>query len=164
MELICVLFQTEHRIKGPLNPSDPELIRLIREKYLFSPSIQPYNLTYTKKWKKSYPSYSFIASFIAQLYPKPYKGFFVEAGALDGEYMSHTLDLEMVNGWTGLLVEPDPMNFNKLRQKHRRAWKTPVCFSIHDYPEEVIMRRNVDPIYLNVIFNKATLRILEVTH
>ncbi|KAG7168827.1 Star-like 13 [Homarus americanus] len=36
-------------------------------------------------------------------------GFFLEAGALDGEFISNTLYLEQQLGWTGLLVEADPV-------------------------------------------------------
>ena len=47
-------------------------------------------------------------------------GFFVEAGALDGEYLSNTLALEK-RGWTGMLVEPDSNNYQLLLKKHRKV-------------------------------------------
>ncbi|ROT61083.1 hypothetical protein C7M84_021180 [Penaeus vannamei] len=40
--------------------------------------------------------------------------FFVEAGALDGEFISNTLYLEQDLGWTGLLVEADPLLYAAL--------------------------------------------------
>ena len=49
-------------------------------------------------------------------------GTFLEAGALDGEYLSNTLYLERQLGWTGLLVEPDPFSFKKMVAKHRRSF------------------------------------------
>ena len=36
-------------------------------------------------------------------------GFFVEAGADDFTTDSNTLFLEVIRGWTGLLVEPNPI-------------------------------------------------------
>ncbi len=36
------------------------------------------------------------------------KGFFIEAGAYDGEVFSNSLFYELKHGWTGLLVEPNP--------------------------------------------------------
>ena len=47
-------------------------------------------------------------------------GFFVEAGALDGEWLSNTLALEK-RGWTGLLVEADPRNYEALLKKKRKV-------------------------------------------
>lgn len=49
-------------------------------------------------------------------------GFFVEAGAFDGETGSNTLWLELNRNWTGLLVEPAHDVFLDLQGKHRRAY------------------------------------------
>ena len=38
-------------------------------------------------------------------------GFFVEAGAWDGEYLSNTKFFEKERNWTGLLVEPNKAAF-----------------------------------------------------
>ena len=38
-------------------------------------------------------------------------GFFIEAGAWDGEDLSNSLHFEIVRNWTGLLVEPVPEGF-----------------------------------------------------
>ena len=35
-------------------------------------------------------------------------GFFIEAGAFDGEHSSNSLYYEIVHNWNGLLVEPNP--------------------------------------------------------
>merc|ERR1739844_226203 len=50
------------------------------------------------------------------------QGFFIEAGAADGEALSNTLYLEIKYGWTGLLVEPNPDFLRKLYNKHRNAY------------------------------------------
>ena len=42
-------------------------------------------------------------------------GFFIEAGALDGETGSNTLSLERDLGWSGLLAEGDPSNVERVK-------------------------------------------------
>lgn len=42
-------------------------------------------------------------------------GYFVEAGAYDGIRASNTKSLELYRGWRGVLVEPLPIPFTKLR-------------------------------------------------
>lgn len=44
-------------------------------------------------------------------------GFFVEIGAFDGYSWSNTLPL-IETGWSGIMVEPDPINFGMLCQHH----------------------------------------------
>jgi hypothetical protein len=45
------------------------------------------------------------------------KGFFIEAGAYDGEIYSNSLLFELKKGWNGLLVEPNPDAFHELTFK-----------------------------------------------
>ncbi|MEK7678531.1 MAG: FkbM family methyltransferase [Verrucomicrobiota bacterium] len=48
----------------------------------------------------------------------PAKGFFVEAGAMDGFIASNTYYLERIKGWRGILVEPIPEYFHEcVRQR-----------------------------------------------
>jgi len=58
-------------------------------------------------------------------------GFFIEAGAWDGESLSNSLLFELDHGWSGLLVEPNPTAFQKLQLKHRKAYTSPACLSPH---------------------------------
>ena len=60
---------------------------------------------------------------------KDTKGFFIEAGAADGEYLSNSLFFEMKYSWTGLLVEPNPNLLSQLYKKYRKAYILPHCLS-----------------------------------
>ena len=64
-------------------------------------------------------------------------GFFVEAGAYDGELISNTLLFELKMGWSGILIEPNPIAFEKLLSKKRKAWSINCCLSMKPYPETV---------------------------
>ena len=64
-------------------------------------------------------------------------GFFVEAGAGCGEFISNTLYLELKYNWTGLLVEPNPDLLKLLLSKHRNSWILPHCLSTTPYVEVV---------------------------
>ena len=41
------------------------------------------------------------------------------------------------HNWTGLLVEPNSVAFSKLRERHRKAWLLPHCFSTKTTPEVI---------------------------
>jgi len=51
------------------------------------------------------------------------RGVFVELGAYDGITYSNTLALERCFNWTGLLIEANPRNFEKLSRANRRVAK-----------------------------------------
>lgn len=135
------------RAEGPLAADDPSLIRLVRSLYLHLPDSLPYSLKedggrkelpYTK-YKIIYPSWTFIDSILQDLFAGQPPGFFVEAGALDGEFLSNTLQLERQHGWTGLLVEAERESYTVLREKHRRAWSSNACISTKPFPQSVIL-------------------------
>ncbi|XP_044581714.1 uncharacterized protein LOC123263205 [Cotesia glomerata] len=86
---------------------------------------------------------------IKQYFDHKKGGFFIECGAYDGETRSNTLYLERFLGWTGLLIEADPMNFKKIIEKKRRAFLSPTCLSIEPYPMIVsfLMAKNIGRIH-----------------
>jgi FkbM family methyltransferase len=49
-----------------------------------------------------------------QIFNKKTKGTFVEVGALDGFGASNTWFFEKERDWSGLLIEPNPIEFNKM--------------------------------------------------
>ena len=53
----------------------------------------------------------------------------MECGALDGQLMSNTLFFERERGWTGLLIEANPKEFEKLLMKRRNAYSLNACLN-----------------------------------
>jgi FkbM family methyltransferase len=49
-----------------------------------------------------------------QIFKGKRNGIFVEVGALDGFGASNTYFFEKERGWSGLLIEPNPIEFNKM--------------------------------------------------
>ena len=72
-----------------------------------------------------------------ELFGKQRNGFFIEAGAFDGEHLSNTLYFEKKLGWTGLLVEPNPDAFDVMTTKKRRSHLFANCLSTKMRPEVV---------------------------
>lgn len=64
-------------------------------------------------------------------------GFFVEAGALDGLFMSNTKILEDL-GWTGLLVEPSKKAAEECR-KNRKAIVEECALVSNEFAEETVI-------------------------
>ncbi|CAL8093451.1 unnamed protein product [Orchesella dallaii] len=81
------------------------------------------NLENREAWKGE------ITAYVHSLLEGKKNGFFIEAGANDGEFYSNTLALELLSGWTGLLVEPIPTAHTPLLAKRRNAWVANCCLS-----------------------------------
>jgi Methyltransferase FkbM domain len=64
-------------------------------------------------------------------------GFFVETGAADGVSSSATFALERAFGWTGIVVEPNVLFFERLR-RNRRCHVANVCVAERSGPVEFI--------------------------
>lgn len=132
------------RLLGPLKYDDPGLLQLAARKYLHPPATLPYYLVKDTLQQQqsaiayyafeSEFAYIFCKSVIREVFGGTSSGFFVEAGALDGEFLSNTLFLEREKGWMGLLVEADGDMFNLLLKKRRRAWASHTCLATSDHP------------------------------
>ncbi|XP_047499489.1 uncharacterized protein LOC125045933 [Penaeus chinensis] len=143
------LLETEARIKGPLPYDDPDLLRFVRQDHLYPPSNLPYNLVQdhakvqmeAKKYSGFVGEFGFMfyAHVLRNIFKGTREGFFVEAGALDGEFLSNTLPLERDLGWTGLLVESNGDTFKELLMKRRKAWASHSCLAAHEYPHGDIL-------------------------
>lgn len=117
--------------------NDTELINCIKNIYLKPPSLSEYNLSKFPIYKKfaTAMTWGFIHKKLQLLFENEPPGFFIEAGALDGEYLSNTLWLEKEKGWTGLLIEPDPINHAALLKKNRKVWSLKACILSVPYPQ-----------------------------
>jgi hypothetical protein len=56
-------------------------------------------------------------------------GFFIEAGAFDGENFSNSLYFEKQRNWDGILIEPVPSQFQLLKSKNRHAYLINACIA-----------------------------------
>ena len=112
---------------------DPRLTESIKEHSLHPPSQDPYNLEGKHTLGDGQPR------MLDQRYFHERKkgGFFIEAGAFNGESDSTTLHFELEHGWTGLLVEPVPLNYKELLTKNRKAWAVQTCLSTKKTPETI---------------------------
>mgnify|MGYP003655585324 FL=1 len=68
---------------------------------------------------------------VVDVFNKKRDGFFIEAGALNGIIGSCTYVLESELGWKGILVEPDPVIFQKLVENRPNSQ----CFDCCLYDE-----------------------------
>merc|ERR1719360_139028 len=129
-----------------LEQDDPKLIQALKERVLIAPNPkaklnmtkpltqkflrgqygQPLEIEEVLKERKFWKKIS-----------KKKSGFFIEAGACNGESISNTLYFEVKFGWTGLLVEPNPDFLPNLKWKHRNAWILPHCLSTRKVVETV---------------------------
>ena len=94
---------------------DPKLIESIKKHSLIPPSTAPYNLIGAPTHGDGQPRLLDQRYFME----KKKGGFFIEAGAWNGESESTTLHYELEHGWSGLLVEPIPGRFSELLTKQR---------------------------------------------
>ncbi|XP_076066042.1 uncharacterized protein LOC143039688 [Oratosquilla oratoria] len=146
-----IYLHTKERMKGPLSFDDPGLLQVVKDRYIEPPSGRPYNLSANKpkmfyrfsSFKTSIHSWMYIDKELRKMFDQwNGEGFFVEAGALDGEYLSNTLFyLEMEKNWKGLLVEADRDSFSLLKGKNRKAWACHCCLSPQAYPYEAVFQR-----------------------
>ena len=115
-----------------LNQEDPTLIQRLRNEVLIPPSKQKLNLSQKIgliHLNGQFDQVPGVEKVLGLNMDTPTSGFFIEAGAADGEYISNTLYFEVVHEWSGLLVEPNPDLLSRLVTKHRNAWILPHCLS-----------------------------------
>lgn len=59
-------------------------------------------------------------AWVESIFPKGYKGYFIDIGAATGIWISNSYHLEKDLGWDGICVEPNPASFAEL-QKSRKC-------------------------------------------
>jgi FkbM family methyltransferase len=72
-----------------------------------------------------------------QIFKGKRNGVFVEVGALDGFGASNTWFFEKERGWSGLLIEPNPFEFNKMSNHPRDKSLKENC-AISDIEQDII--------------------------
>ncbi|KAF2368971.1 Methyltransferase FkbM [Trinorchestia longiramus] len=137
---------TKHcRLLGPLSEDDPFVINELRLNYLHEatglPGEHPEQQSASSSFSINF-SQEFYNRVIRELFlhKRVARGYFVEAGALDGIYASNTLKLEMDLDWSGLLIEPDRAMYKLLLAAKRRSRFLSACISPHRYPYKALMR------------------------
>ncbi|KAK8747571.1 hypothetical protein OTU49_016464 [Cherax quadricarinatus] len=133
-----VLELEDHDLEGAPQ-HHPDLVTYIRQLHLVHPATAPYNLNNPNTTDFSQNGQSKV---VAKILRGKRGGFFVEAGAYNGEELSNTLYLERELGWKGLLVEPDPWNFWALRKRSRKAHSIHACLSPNPFPREVSFKQS----------------------
>ncbi|KAK3856132.1 hypothetical protein Pcinc_037513 [Petrolisthes cinctipes] len=124
-----------------LPASHPEVVQALSSTFLLPPSTLPYNLSTDPEYLASSQGHTWklIHHYISKLFAGERGGFFVEAGALDGQQLSNTLWLEQELDWTGLLIEPNPYSFHHLQHKHRKAWTSNSCISTNQFTRKSVL-------------------------
>ena len=122
-----------------LHQDNPKLIDFIKKNVLVAPDLLPLEMLGGPSARRIMGQYEQVPMIekLLGLKKNRMNGFFIEAGAACGEHLSNTLYLEMIYGWTGLLVEPNPDMLAKLYSKHRNAWVLPHCLSTKPMVEVV---------------------------
>lgn len=114
-----------------MKQEDPILIEFIRNHVLIKPkNVKSYQNRSDSSMRGQYGQPLQVETILGlKETSKDKKGFFIEAGAADGEGISNTLFFEAKYGWTGLLVEANPDELRQLFNKHRNAYILPHCLS-----------------------------------
>ncbi|XP_047493582.1 uncharacterized protein LOC125042159 [Penaeus chinensis] len=118
-------------LETPLKSMDFDAIKHIRKHWVDEGSTPG---TYVPSFPIETPPWSNMGNWgeaykFINNYFKPYKtpGTFMEIGAQDGEFMSLTLYVEKELGFRGVLVEPNPNDYGKLRARGRTAKSINAC-------------------------------------
>lgn len=149
----------------PCLPHDsPQLITIIREMFLKKKTTinAPHNLTF--------PVAEFIRDPVKYTDPQPIEvddlvfkgkvknGFFIEAGAHDFQFSSNSLYFELKYNWTGLLVEPHQLYYQRGLKTNRNVYSAEACFSFEQWPTLMVYSLDNENM-INVNDNKDDRRI-----
>ncbi|KAA0201564.1 hypothetical protein HAZT_HAZT010336 [Hyalella azteca] len=117
-----------------LDADDPRLIDYIRQHVIVPPSTEPYNLYYGINHDPSDGQ----AKVVDELLNHKRNGFYVESGGYTGEVVSNTLFFEIKRNWTGILIEPNPRNFEKLLSRKRKVHLAKACIGETKSADKVV--------------------------
>ena len=115
-----------------LHQDDPLLINQIKP-LIHPPSELDYNFTKEPDLKGQFGQ----AIEVSKLLGGQTNGFFIEAGAFNGQDISNTLLLEMQYNWTGILIEPNPDLYQEMLTKQRKSYCLETCLSTEKEVQKV---------------------------
>ncbi|XP_059088621.1 protein Star-like [Tigriopus californicus] len=121
-------------------PHDPILVDLILADHIRQPNQGPKSqklLDVIKDPKIEYGGQYEQSLIVDKHFQGKRNGFFIEAGAWNGAYLSNSLFLEVERNWTGLLVEANTKAFEHLLALQRRAFSFHGCLSISNQSAKV---------------------------
>ncbi len=132
----------------PINQADPHLMAAFKRKFLIPPPFPRKQDSPNEKQedfsKTDIPTNIEKFEWVKKLLienPNPEhkttNGFFIECGANDGSFISPTIRLEKLYDWTGLLIEANPIPFEKLLEKKRNAYAVNTAVCITENPKPV---------------------------
>lgn len=121
-----VLLKTMRFMVEERDEYDPEVIDLVQRLIIRPDANGRINLS-----NKTRTDFSQIGQsrYMDSLLKSKKNGFFVEAGAYDGESHSNTVFFELERAWTGILIEPLPSYFKSLLAKKRNAYVLNACLA-----------------------------------
>ena len=112
-------------------PDDEKLSEIIAKDYFDRPTGLPYSFKNNPPELKGQIG---APQIVDKLLKGKRNGFFIESGAYDGEDLSNSLFFELERNFTGLLVEPNQLDYPKLLGKHRKATSINACYSMTPLP------------------------------
>ena len=115
-----------------LHQDDPLLINQIKP-LIHPPSELDYNFTKEPDLNGQFGQ----AIEVSKLLGGQTNGFFIEAGAFNGQDISNTLLLEMQYHWTGILIEPNPDLYQEMLTKQRKSYCLETCLSTEKEVQKV---------------------------
>lgn len=120
-----VLFRTHQFMIEGVDQYNPKLVEFVYG-LIHKPSKKLINLK-----NKNQKDFSEIGQsrYIDFFLKKQNNGFFIEAGAYDGEYLSNTLFFELERNWTGLIIEPIPSQYLNILSKNRNIYSINACIA-----------------------------------
>uniref|UniRef100_T1IP60 Calpain catalytic domain-containing protein n=1 Tax=Strigamia maritima TaxID=126957 RepID=T1IP60_STRMM len=115
---------------------DPLLIEYLRSKILIKPNSLPYDLNDPFVLD---PTSIELTNLSNRIFKNKRNGIFFEAGAYHPESHSMTIFLERFLGWTGLLVEPNPVQFSTLLRSNRKSFFMQACLSPKNQSQKMVL-------------------------
>lgn len=127
--------QSEYGQCGPKDQEGRFLVQWVRQTQLE----QPFNLNQPTNFnqKPELRGEREVSVQVDKLLGQLNEGFFIEAGAYDGEYKSNTLFFEVNRGWTGLLIEPNRRQYQQLRSKNRKVTTANCALALSRQPKRI---------------------------